>query len=125
MEILKIAWKYAEICWPYICPLLFAFAGMCYGIKLGHKWGKQDAEFWLKLRINNTLQFRLGQPIEFLNDPKWDGKQPMRVQGVLDLNDAKQEDKELGFPVSFQFTPDKIQWQPGSCSDPSHWPKQQ
>ena len=123
MEILKIAWKYAEICWPYI---FFAFAGMCYGIKLGRKWGKQDDESWLKLKFKNLIEFKLGQPLTFLNDATIKGsKNGARVQGVLDLDFPDSEASEFGLPFKFKFTPDKTQWQPGPCSDPSHWPKQQ
>lgn len=51
MELLKIAWHYAITIWPYAIMLCGTFAGILFGIKIGCKWGKEDAERWLKTKI--------------------------------------------------------------------------
>lgn len=115
MEILKTAWHYVIIFWPIAGILAGAFAALCFGVKIGYKWGKKDAEQWLKTKMWSVIEARLGYPLQFLSASSWDNKGPLRVQGTLDITLPKPQDIEKGFLYGFKFTPDKTQWKPGPC----------
>ena len=92
------------------------FLALCAGIKLGHKWGEEGAESWLKLKFRNFVEFRLGQPLMFLNEAYGKGSENgVRVPGILELDFAEPEDADIGLPFKFNFTPSEIQQKPRCC----------
>jgi hypothetical protein len=116
MDILKIAREYIVIYWPYVSPFLFIFASILFGIKKGYKWGRQDGENWIKSIIYSAIQIRFSYPIASNTNEKW----PIKIQGTMEFSPPTPDDDKKGLPFQFKFIPDKTQWQPGPCSDPSH-----
>jgi len=107
MELLKLVWTYAIAIWPYATMLGGTFAGIYFGIKMGYKWGKQDAERSLKTKIWNAINIKLGYPLAtFMSTEK---KEKLIIQGTLEVDCPHFNDVQLGLPVSFKFVPDRTQ----------------
>lgn len=121
MDILKTTWHYVTTYWPVITMIvsffLTFFAGLYFGIKVGHKWGKEGAEQWLRLKFRNFVEFRLGQPLVFLNEAYGKGNENgVCVPGTLELDLAGPEDADMGLVFKFNFIPDKDKQQKtGPC----------